>query len=253
MSQVQRSRYRAPLPVEKVINFNDGVCSWQLVISRGQVFCRLRAGMRLVRVGDEYLQRQWLFSPALGWRVAETPTRMARLFYHLATCILPHWEIHVHPNYSRAERKGWSHIGATANGDLGNRCYKLVVELAQLMRVAVGCDRLYQIDQLNYESAGDVLEAIMGLQAMGVDWDPSHIVSETSIFVYRLWNTPQLSNEWNLNAVADRMFRAMYLNSILEELRHKSYVAKVALRESILLSIGPAVGFRMAAYVYSFL
>ena len=253
MSQVQRSRYRAPLPVEKVINFNDGVCSWQLVISRGQVFCRLRAGMRLVRVGDEYLQRQWLFSPALGWRVAETPTRMARLFYHLATCILPHWEIHVHPNYSRAERKGWSHIGATANGDLGNRCYKLVVELAQLMRVALGCDRLYQIDKLNYESAGDVLEAIMGLQAMGVDWDPSHIVSETSIFVYRLWNTPQLSNEWNLNAVADRMFRAMYLNSILEELRHKTYVAKVALRESILLSIGPAVGFRMAAYVYSFL
>ena len=154
MSQVQRSRYRAPLPVEKVINFNDGVCSWQLVISRGQVFCRLRAGMRLVRVGDEYLQRQWLFSPARGWRVAETPTRMARLFYALATCILPHWEIHVHPNFSRAERKAWSYGGATANGDLRNRCCKLVIELAQLMRERLGYKRLYFLGHLSYEGAG---------------------------------------------------------------------------------------------------
>ena len=44
-------------------------------------------------------------------------------------------------------------MGATANGDLGNRCYKLVIELAQLMRVAVGCDRLYQMDQLNYKTS----------------------------------------------------------------------------------------------------
>ena len=55
-------------------------------------------------------------------------------------------------------RKEWSYSGATARGDLGNRTYKLVVEITHLMREKLGYDRLYQISQLNDEAAGDVLE-----------------------------------------------------------------------------------------------
>ena len=144
-------------------------------------------------------------------------------------------------------------MGATARGDLGNRCYKLVVELAQLMRERLGYNRLYQMDQLSYQSAGDVLEGIMGLQEIRHDWDPTYIVSEVSIYVYRLWDTPQLVNQWDPRAVAGAMYRLMDLESFIYDLSYQSQVAKVAKKIGILLSIGRAVGFRCADYVYSFL
>ena len=144
-------------------------------------------------------------------------------------------------------------MGATARGDLGNRTYKLVVELAQLTRQRLGYNRLYQMDQLSYESTGDVLEGIMGLQEMGHNWDPTRIVSEVSIFVYHLWDTPQLGNQWNLSTVANAMYFLMYFHNIMEDLRSQSHVAKVAKKTGILLSIGRTVGFRCADYVYSFL
>ena len=144
-------------------------------------------------------------------------------------------------------------MGATARGDLGNRTYKVVVELSQLMLQRLGYDRLYQLDQLNVESAGDVLEGIMGLQAISRDWDPTYIVSEVSIFVYDLWSTTPLRNQWDLGTVANAMYRLMDLNSIIEDLRYQSHVAKVAQKTGIKLSIQCAVGFWMADYVYRFL
>ena len=61
------------------------------------------------------------------------------------------------PHYSRAQRKAWSHLGATTRSDLGNRTYKLVVHVTQLLRQRLGLERLYQIDQLCVEKAGDVV------------------------------------------------------------------------------------------------
>ena len=117
----------------------------------------------------------------------------------------------------------------------------------------LGYDRLYQLDQLNIESAGDVLEGIMGLQEMRQDWDPTYIVSEVSISVYDLWDTPQLVNQWDLRTVANAMYFLMDLNNIIEDLRYQSHVAKVAQKTGIKLSIGRVLGFRCASYVYSFL
>ena len=93
----------------------------------------------------------------------------------------------------------------------------------------------------------------MGLQEMDHNWDPTHIVSEVCIFVNDLWNTPTFVNQWDLRTVANNMYRAMDLESIQEDLRYQNHVENVAKKTNIALSIGRAVGFRCAAYVYSFL
>ena len=165
------------MPLYRVITFDEGNNRWQLVIRRGQVFCRRYNDTTMMPVNKEYLEKRWFFCPVRGWHVARTPTRMASLVYALATRILPHWEFHVHPYY----------------------------------------------------------------------------VSEVCIFVKDLWNTPTLVNQWDLRTVANKMYRAMDLESIQEDLRYQNHVEKVAKKTKIALSIGRAVGFRCAAYVYSFL
>ena len=111
---------------------------WVLVIRSGQVFWRWYNETSEMRVDAQYLEMRWLKSSEGCWKVVPEPTRMAYLFYDLAFFTLPAWENDVLPNYSRRERKNWSYRGVTANGDLGNRVYKLVVEIAQYMRVKLG-------------------------------------------------------------------------------------------------------------------
>ena len=106
--------------------------------------------------------------------MAPCATRMARLFHRLSCVILPHWMHHVHAHYSKAVRKSWSYCGATAQGDLGNRVYKMVVDIAQLMRKDLRLAPLWDLDTLNMESKGDVLEGIMGLQWLGLGWGWQH-------------------------------------------------------------------------------
>ena len=249
------------MPVERVLTY-DQPASWQLVICHGQVFyrcnnraCRLanRECCRLLPVSAEYLAQRWCYCPVRGWHVVPEPTRMACLFYRLAIYILPEWEFHVLPNYSRAQRKAWSHMGATARGDLGNRTYKLVLHVAQLLRQRLGYARLYQIDQLGVEKAGDVLEGIMGLQYLGQPWDPTGIVSRVSINVERMWCFPELLNQWNYDYLAEAMYSGMNLHSIVDDFRYRIHVAKVTKKTSIALTIACVVGLRCAAYVNSFL
>ena len=131
--------WNRPMSVERVLTYDQPV-SWQLVIRHGQVFyrrcsnpaCTLanRECCRLWPVSAEYLAQRWCYCPVRGWHVVPEPTQMAELFYQLATHILPDWEFRVFPQYSRAERKAWSHMGATTRGDLGNRTYKLVLHVA---------------------------------------------------------------------------------------------------------------------------
>ena len=244
------------VPLECVINYTDdgGKESWQFVICKGQCFVRRGNESTLSPVSAQYLGRRWLRNPIDGGLdEVPLPSRMASLFYDLAFNKLPYWEYNVFPSFGRNERKTWSYAGVTAEGDLGNRTYKLVVEIAQVMRQRLGYRRLYEMDQLNHEKAGDVLEGIMGLQEIRHDWDPTYIVSEVSIAVYDLWNTPQLVNQWDPRAVAGAMYPLMDLESFIDDLRYQSQVAKVAKKTGILLSIGRAVGFRCAYYVYSFL
>ena len=144
-------------------------------------------------------------------------------------------------------------MGATTRGDLGNRTYKLVLHVAQLLRQRLGYQRLYQINQLNAEKAGDVLEGIMGLEHMGYNWDPEHIVSDVSINVYSMWCSPELMNQWNYDYLAEAMYSGMDLNSIVDDCRYQIHVAKVANKTNIVLTIRPFVGLKCAAYVMSFL
>ena len=139
---------RPHVPLECVITYRGPYVPrwWQLVIRRGQVFFRWYNETSEMPVDAQYLEMRWLKSSESCWKVVPKPTRMACLFYDLAFLILPAWENDVLPNYSKRERKNWSYYGTTANGDLGNRCYKLVVEIAQLMRENWGEDRLCILD-----------------------------------------------------------------------------------------------------------
>ena len=239
--------------VVKFSQFSHGPL-WELVIQNGLVFARWPGDpvWKWVPADAEYVGRRWFCCPERGW-IDATPTRMASLFYDLATRILPYWELHVHPNFDRFTRKGWSHEGVTEEGDLGNHVYTLVLEVAQLQRQRLGYRRLYQIDQFNLESKGDVLEGIMALQAMGMNWDPTGVVSEVCIMVKNFWNTTQLNNQWNMDALANTMYTHMDLDSIKDEFAYQTHTAKVAAKMNIALSIGRAVGFRAATRVYSFL
>jgi len=178
---------------------------------------------------------------------------MASLFYDLATRILPYWELHVHHNFDRYTRKTWSNEGVTDEGDLGNRVYGRVVDLAQMQRQRLGYSRLYQLDQFNDESKGDVLEGIMGLHTMGYNWDPTGLVSEVCINVNNLWNTPELRHQWNTNDVVRTMYTTMQLDSIVDEIAYQTNTNKVLLKTTVALSVGRALGFRISSFVYRFL
>ena len=244
------------VPLECVINYTDdgGKESWQFVICKGQCFVRRGNESTLSPVSAQYLGRRWLRNPIDGgWDEVPLPSRMASLFYDLAFNKLPEWEYTVFPSFGRDERKTWSYVGFTAEGDLGNRTYKLVVEIAQVMRQRLGYRRLYEMDQLNHEKAGDVLEGIMGLQALGHNWDPEGTVSEVSIAVRNLWNSPALRNEWDLGLVANTMYGTMRLDSIRDDMHYQAQMARIAQKGAVKLSIGRAVGFRCAVLVVTFL
>ena len=250
---------RPQVPLERVVTYRGADVPssyvpmwWEVVIRRGQVFFRWYNETSEMPIDAQYLEMRWLKTSTNCWKVVPTPTRMACLFYDLAFLILPAWENEVLPNYSKRERKNWSYFGVTAEGDLGNRCYKLVVEIAQLMRERLGSERLHNLDPLNCESAGDVLEGIMGLQAMGYNWDPTFIVSDVSIAVHHLWNTPQLQNQWDMRTVAAAMYDLMNLYSMDEDRLYRIHVANLAKQIGIKLTIGCVVGFRCASIVYSF-
>jgi len=243
---------------ETVIKFGLGIGQserWEMVIRNGRVTMRWTAEdpeeYDVVALDVGYLAQPWFLCPERGWLVRHT-TRMALLFHDLAMVMLPWWETHVHENFSRATRKAWSHHGATAQGDLGNRVYYLVVRLCMQMRVALGAPCLHTIVRMNVEHTGDVLEGIMGLQALGSNWDPTGIVSEVSIAVHNAWNSPNLEHVWDMGRLTNTIYTTMGLDSIKDEIRYNIHVAKVTARTTIALTIGRVCGFKAASLVYSF-
>ena len=259
------AQHRRPMVnQERVLSFGHGTDEmWELVIRGGQVFSRWAAGdpdhegrveVEYVVVALEagYLEQRWFFSPERGWLVSRPPRRIALLFYDIAMVTLPYWEASVHYHYSKSERKRWSHHGATAEGDLGNHVYWVVVELCLILRSALGAPRLWTIDHMNMESRGDVLEGIMGLQHLGYNWDPNGVISEISIEVKNLWNTPNLIHSTNQRHVLQTMYGIIGFASITDDILYERHLAKVAMRTGITLAIGRAIGWRAASLVYSF-
>ena len=179
---------------------------------------------------QEYLGRQWMRLPHNDWVEVPKPPSIVYAFYHLAMTLLPHWQNHVLPNFDRATRKGWSYNGATEEGDL-------VVDLAQHFRVMLGYNRLYFLEGLNNESKGDVLEGIMGLEWMRPgEYDPDNTVSRTSTMVRNMWNTPNLINNWDMQA------HAMRFHTMQPQLDYERQIAKIALKTDIMLTISCFIG-----------
>ena len=113
---------------------------WEMCISRGVVYCRWQGSTDWKVTDQDYLGQRWMLRPSREWVVVPKlrSDSIAYAFYHLATVLLPFWENYVHSQFNRSTRKQWSYDGVMALGDLGNRVYALVVNLAQLLRERLG-------------------------------------------------------------------------------------------------------------------
>ena len=158
----------------KVMQYNgaatDGMhLGWSMVIKNGIVF--VLRGDSLEEICPDYLNLPWFKSDDGNWEVLEelsTRYNFLRAMHNLATSLLPWWESVIHANYSKYDRKEWSyHADVTGKGDMGNRVYHQVIQTAIAMRRQYNYPDLDIVPHLNRESSGDVLEAILGLDALG--------------------------------------------------------------------------------------
>ena len=229
---------------------------WEMGISRGVVYCRWQGSTDWKVTDQDYLGQRWMLRPSREWVVVPKlrSDSIAYAFYHLATVLLPFWENYVHSQFNRSTRKQWSYDGVTALGDLGNRVYALVVKIAQLLRERLGSERLWLLDTLNFESQGDVLEGIMGLEfhTPGA-YDPDSTVSTASIAVYDMWHDPTYCNLWVMCDLAKGMYDSLGLNAVKDQIDHKRFVANKAVMIDIRLTIVFVIGHRCAFCVYKFL
>ena len=146
---------------------------------------------RLVKVSQAYLQQPWIWDRSLQiWRVKSDPTPVLRALMELGLSVLPWWEETIMPQ-SRKFRKELSYDGEVrGRGDMGNKVYALAVRLALRMNTV---RRLWSIEQLNEESAGDIVEGILSLGARDPAWGNHHArhVELLCIEVDFAWNLPQ--------------------------------------------------------------
>lgn len=190
---MRRCLYRSPAGGEHV---------WSLLIVDGRVTCRLHDGTEYA-VTSQYLDQAWYRDGNGHWQIlgVRRISFMAALRY-LAIQLLPWWE-EVHWRYSKAERKAWSHIGETFQGDVGNRVYHLTIQLALEVRRRHGLGELWTIEGLGQEAAGDVLEGMMGLAALGHPLlgqrheDVRYNVEAAAVAVKEAWTLPRLVNVWD--------------------------------------------------------
>lgn len=146
---------------------------------------------RLALVSQAYLQQPWIWDRSLEvWRVKSDPTPVLRALMELGWQVLPWWEENIMP-LSRKFRKELSYDGEVqGRGDMGNKVYALAVRLALRMNPV---RRLWSIERLNEESAGDIVEGILSLGARDPAWGNHHArhVELLCIEVDFAWNLPQ--------------------------------------------------------------
>lgn len=160
---------------------------------------------RLVKVSQAYLQQPWIWDRSLQiWRVKSDPTPVLRALMELGLSVLPWWEETIMPQ-SRKFRKELSYDGEVrGRGDMGNKVYALAVRLALRMNTV---RRLWSIEQLNEESAGDIVEGILSLGARDPAWGNHHArhVELLCIEVDFAWNLPQHRYLTSVHEVLDRL------------------------------------------------
>ena len=173
---------------------------WSMVIKNGKSF--VQRGDSFEEICPDYLNQLWFKEADGNWEVLETRPRKVcfhAAMHYLATALLPWWEAQVHPNFSKTERKRWSHHGIVrGKGDMGNHVYYQVIQTAIAMRKQYDYPDLETIPYLNPESAGDVLEGILGLDALGhIPMEKQRRCIEAAcIGVEHFW-TNSLPQAWN--------------------------------------------------------
>ena len=158
---------------------------------------------RLALVSQAYLQQPWIWDRSLAaWRVKSDPTPVLRALMELGLQVLPWWAETVMP-LSRKFRKELSYDGEVrGRGDMGNKVYALAVRMALRMNTR----RLWSIEQLNEESAGDIVEGILTLGARDLAWEHHRAAVELiCIEVDSAWNLPQHRHLTRLDEVLDRL------------------------------------------------
>ena len=108
---------------------------------------------------------------------------------------------------SRKFRKELSYDGEVrGRGDMGNKVYALAVGLALRMNTAKTGRRLWSIEQLNAESAGDIVEGILTLGARDPAWGHHHAAVELlCIEVDSAWNRPEHRYLTSVHDVLDQL------------------------------------------------
>ena len=220
------------------MQYSDTMDRWSMVIKNGKSF--VQRGDSLQEICPDYLNQPWFTKADGNWEVLETlPTRLCFLgaMHYLATALLPWWEAVIHPNYTKTVRKRWSHHGIVrGKGDMGNKLYYQVIQTAIAMRKQYNYVDLETLPYLNPESAGDVLEAILGLDALGhIPMEKQRRCIEAAcIGVEHFW-TNSLPHEWNTVRISlallsqSHMYVELHPSEEQQEKhhRHQAHLARV--------------------------
>ena len=199
-------------PTVRVFSY-DGGLKWVQVVRGSTVYAgRIRDLTdldmdRLAIVSQAYLQQPWIWDRSLQlWRVKSDPTPVLRALMELGLQVLPWWEETIMP-LSRKFRKELSYDGEVrGRGDMGNKVYALAVGLALRMNTAKTGRRLWSIEQLNAESAGDIVEGILTLGARDPAWGHHHAAVELlCIEVDSAWNRPEHRYLTSVHDVLDQL------------------------------------------------
>jgi L-rhamnose mutarotase len=156
--------------VNNVVTFHRHYVSasegWRLMICKGEYFAAYTGSEMWTHVPRDspWLARDWVWvSSTNTWTYVQDLRSLPRDFDDIAFGLLPHWDEHIHCNFSKATRKGWSHVGVTSRyGDPGNLTYYTLFRVCMALRRRMGAAKLWYLEYMNQESIGDIFEAVLG-------------------------------------------------------------------------------------------
>ena len=214
MVQNKLTCWRGKIPVgETWKKYVDHVGNAYHVVFKGNQVFHVAPNSEPIEVPIQYLNQFWVYWQrcwlVLPNRPPQQPASLESKWVYLALDVLPFWEEQILAQYSRADRKEWSHYGATTrNGDVGNDVYKVVIDGALRLRKLLQEQPLYTIAGMNRESKGDIIEGIMGLHWLRAQgWTKSaEVVDTLSSWVWQQWND-LYEDIWNQQELLDHLFR----------------------------------------------
>jgi hypothetical protein len=217
---------------------------WYLVFAGNMVYVTAsrEPGAPKHIVNVSYLRQNWMLEGNRWTIVPERPpvvplassvsACLEHLLVSMALDFLPFWQNTIWVQYTRKERKAWSHDGATTRyGDVGNKVYAVVIHLLLSLRDRLRQPSLDTISWLNIQKQGDILEGIMGLKLLF----PSNATFQRyggaadvlSAWAYETWNEPVNFNVRDQPDVVDILWRKVqwdWLHNI-EESQRQEHIA----------------------------